>query len=134
MILRVLVVEDDSDARELLRIFLCAWGFEVCVSDCVEDALERLQTFAPDVLLSDIGMPKQDGYMLIRTVRALPSDQKWVPAIALTAFATSEDQRLAMDAGFDRYLVKPFDPAFLANTVRELVVTSSARRSTAQPA
>src|SRR4029079_11124918 len=93
--LRVLLVEDEQDTRELLTLTLEVSGAEVQDVDSVQQALAGLQSFQPDVLLSDIGLPMESGYDLIRIVRALPSATSRVPAVALTAFASERDRQRA---------------------------------------
>src|SRR5207248_4487706 len=88
--LRVLLVEDEPDARELLTLTLRVSGAEVQAVDSAREAMTHLQTFKPDILLSDIGLPVESGYDLIRQVRSLPSDLGKIPAVALTAFATEK--------------------------------------------
>ncbi|NJR72624.1 MAG: response regulator [Scytonema sp. CRU_2_7] len=84
-------------------------------------ALEVLTTFKPDVLISDIGMPEEDGYSLIRQMRALPTQEGHIPAIALTAYATEKDRQAAIAAGFQRHLSKPVMPDQLVTVVAELM-------------
>lgn len=128
--LRVLVVDDDPDAREMLTVLLEACGMVVRVAPSARAALEAIETEPPDVVVSDIGMPEEDGYSLIRKIRALPADsQRAVPAIALTAFARSEDRQRALRAGFDRHLAKPVEPAALTDIIGELARARSAGRS-----
>jgi len=118
--LRVLVVEDEHDARELLSLALQHSGAEVRVAESVQEGLLTLSVFKPDVLLSDIGMPGESGYDLIRKTRSL-ADWKQIPAVALTAFATDKDRELALEAGFQEHLAKPIDPKHLVDVIRRLV-------------
>jgi signal transduction histidine kinase/CheY-like chemotaxis protein len=119
--IRVLVVDDEVDARELARRLLVDFGAEVEVADSVDDALEKFKKWRPDVLLSDIGMPEKDGYELMRAVRALgEADGGEIPAVALTAFARSDDRKRAMFAGYQGHLTKPVDPAELVATLATL--------------
>jgi PAS domain S-box-containing protein len=118
--IRVLVVDDEGDARHLVRRILTECGAEVAVAASVEEAMELVQTIRTDILISDIGMPEQDGYELIRQVRARFA-AKALPAVALTAFARSEDRRRALLAGFQTHVVKPVDPAELVAVVASLV-------------
>jgi PAS domain S-box-containing protein len=120
--LRVLVVEDEPDARELLSITLECSGAEVEAVESAQEALKNLQVFKPDVLLSDIGLPIESGYDLIRKVRSLPSDSSNIPAVALTAFATEKDQQRALSAGFQVHLTKPVEPGVLVETIERLVM------------
>jgi PAS domain S-box-containing protein len=119
--IRILLVEDEPDARELIALALRSSGADVEAVDSAGNALHRLQTFTPDVLLSDIGLPVQSGYDLIRSVRALSSDINKVPAIALTAFATENDRQMSISAGFHAHLAKPVEPGHLIETIKGLV-------------
>jgi CheY-like chemotaxis protein len=117
---RVLVVEDDADARTLVRRVLADSGATVVATTSAAEALAALESFTPDVLVSDIGMPEQDGYELIRRVRMLGGAAGRVQAVALTAFARMEDRTQAMLAGYQMHLAKPVDPRELAITVASL--------------
>lgn len=118
---RVLVVEDEPDARALLSLILEVSGATVEGVESAPEALANLQIFKPDVLLSDIGLPIESGYELIRKVRSLSSEASQIPAVALTAFATEEDRRLALAAGFQVHLTKPVEPTVLVETIERLV-------------
>lgn len=119
---RVLVVDDQPDARELIAQVLSECNAEVVACASAEDALELLQHVRPTVLLSDIGMPHVDGYELLKRVRALGEDRGgMMPAIALTAFARSEDRTRALRAGFLVHVAKPVEPAELVATVASVV-------------
>lgn len=125
--IRVLVVDDEPDARELVTFVLERSGLEVRGAASVAEALGELRTYTPDVILSDIGMPHEDGYFLIRSVRALAAeDKKNIPAIALTAFAGNEDRTRALVAGFNKHMAKPVEPTALLNAIADL--TGQARR------
>ena len=118
---KILVVDDDKETRELLNVILTDAGANVVVADSSKAALMTLSKDAPDVIVSDIGMPEVDGYQFIRTVRSLPSeDLKKIPAIALTAFAQQSDMNKAMDAGFNIFLAKPIEPGILLEAVTAL--------------
>lgn len=118
---RVLVVDDDTDARELLRSILAQRGASVRTAGSASEALAQLDSRVPDVLVSDIGMPGQDGYGLIREVRLRPREKGGhIPALALTAFARSDDRRRAISAGFHMHLAKPVEPAELVTVVASL--------------
>jgi CheY-like chemotaxis protein len=106
---RVLVVEDDDDSRRLLTRTLRRAGAEVEEASSVKEALGRLAEFAPQVLVSDVGMPGQDGYDLVREARARGLSERELPAIALTAFARSEDEERSLEAGLQMHLSKPVD-------------------------
>jgi CheY-like chemotaxis protein len=96
-------------------------GIEVRLAANVEDALSALQDYTPHVIISDIGMPDDDGYVLIRAVRTLASEEKKViPAIALTAFARNEDRTRALVEGFNVHIAKPVEPTRLVRAVAEL--------------
>jgi signal transduction histidine kinase/ActR/RegA family two-component response regulator len=116
--LKVLVLDDQTDARELVKRVLEDCAAEVLTAGTAEEALVLVQRERPDVLISDIGMPGTDGYELLRRVRALgPERGGRVPAIALTAFARSEDRTRALRAGFLVHVSKPVDPSELVATV-----------------
>jgi PAS domain S-box-containing protein len=118
---KVLVIDDEPDARALVSRVLTHCHAEVAVGGSAAEGLEIIQTFLPDVLLSDIGMPQTDGYEFIRQVRRLaPERGGRTPAIALTAFARSEDRTRAMMAGYQVHISKPIEPQELVATVRSL--------------
>jgi len=118
---RVLVVDDEADARDLLSLIFSHYGAEVRAAASAAEALAAIDQWLPDVLVSDIGMPDDDGYALIRKVRALDTDHGGnVPALALTAFSRSEDRTRALSAGFHRHLSKPADPFDLVAAVASL--------------
>jgi PAS domain S-box-containing protein len=119
--LRVLVVDDEDDARLLVRAVLEDCGCEVTTAATVAEGLDRIREDRPDVLLSDIGMPGEDGYELIRKVRLLPAQSGGdVPAAALTAYARPEDRRRLLNAGYSIHLPKPVEPAELVAVVATL--------------
>jgi len=107
--IHVLLVEDDPDARQLARRILVDAGAQVTEAANAHEALQAVQTDGPNVLVSDIGMAGQDGYELLREIRAAGLGPERLPAIALTAFARAQDRNEALAAGFQDYLVKPFD-------------------------
>jgi CheY-like chemotaxis protein len=117
---RVLIVEDETDARELLTLTLECSGARVEAVESAQEALDNLQHFRPHVLLSDIGLPVESGYELIRKVRLLSSEASRLPAVALTAFATEKDRQLALSAGFQVHLSKPVDPDVLIEAIDRL--------------
>jgi PAS domain S-box-containing protein len=115
---RVLVVEDNSEDREVLFAELAHHGATVSASSCVADALNELNQFRPDVLVADIGMPGEDGYSLIRKVRRCPHDHGGLtPAIALTAYAGDSNRKRALEAGYQKHMTKPADPSELTRTI-----------------
>jgi signal transduction histidine kinase/integral membrane sensor domain MASE1/ActR/RegA family two-component response regulator len=126
---RVLLIEDEPDTRELLAITLESSGAEVTAVESAQEALNNLQRFKPHVLLSDIGLPIESGYELIRKVRALSSETRNVPAVALTAFATEKDRQRALAAGFQIHLAKPVEPDVLVEAVERLANVNGAGKS-----
>jgi CheY-like chemotaxis protein/anti-sigma regulatory factor (Ser/Thr protein kinase) len=119
--LKILVVDDDEDARQLLQEILAQRGADVTTAPSASVALAAVQRFRPDVLVSDIAMPGGDGYGLIRAVRALPADRGGrTPAVAVTAHARSQDSERAFAAGFQSHLTKPVDIGRLVVTVANL--------------
>ncbi len=119
--LRVLIVDDEPDTRELLAFVLTNCGAQVIQASSAAEALELLQREVPDVLVSDIGMPEEDGYSLIRRVRALPVESGGrTPAAALTAYAREEDRIRALMAGFQIHVPKPVGPSELVAVVANL--------------
>ncbi len=119
--LRVLVVDDEPDARALIRRILTDCHAEVAVAGSMEEALAMLSQHDPHLLLSDIGMPDHDGFELIRRVRSSGRTAQVMPAVALTAFARSEDRRRALLAGFQAHIAKPVDPAELVAAIASLL-------------
>ena len=117
----VLAVDDDADALQLIRRVLEDCGAKVLMATSAREALELLVRDRPDMLLSDIGMPGEDGYELIRKVRAIAPDAGGrTPAAALTAFARAEDRTRALRAGYQTHLAKPVEPAELTAVVASL--------------
>ncbi|MEG4418424.1 PAS domain S-box protein [Microcoleus sp. LAD1_D5] len=120
--MRILVVDDEPDMRELISFLLEDAGAEVLTIAVPQEAVTALTNFQPDVLLSDIGMPGMDGYMLLQQVRALPPERGGlIPAIALTAYAGEFNQQQALQAGFHRHLAKPIEPDQLIKTIAALL-------------
>ena len=119
---KILVVDDDADARELLSMILEHAGAETATAGCVDEALAVLERFKPDVLVSDIGMPEHDGYCLIRKIRAGEGNgMSGIPAVALTAFARDEDRSQALESGFQAHLAKPIEPGELTAIIARLI-------------
>ncbi len=119
--LRVLLVEDDPDARELVGAMLVNTGAVVRSVSSAEAAYEAFSTFRPQVLVSDVAMPDEDGYSLIRRIRALDATQGGkIPAIALTAYTRAEDRTKALAAGFTTHIGKPVNPADLVAALENL--------------
>ena len=121
--LRVLVVDDEPDARELLTLALTHSGAEVRVAATAGAALDILDEWKPDVLVSDIGMPSEDGYELIRKVRARePERGGGIPALALTGYASPDDTARSLEAGYQVHVAKPVSPSDLVATVASLAM------------
>ncbi len=121
--LQVVLVEDEPDAREIVKIMLEQYGANVRAAACAVEGLRLIEEVQPDVLISDIEMQEEDGYSLIRRVRALEAGRGAIPAIALTAHARSADRLRALAAGFDAHVAKPVDLVELTT-----VIDSVARR------
>jgi PAS domain S-box-containing protein len=120
--IRVLIVDDDDDTREILGVMLSEAGASVTPAASAAEALVRLQAEPPHILISDIGMPFEDGYSLLRRIRSLPPERGGdVPAIALTAYARRDDVRAVEEAGFQLHVVKPIRPEQLFDAVRSCV-------------
>jgi PAS domain S-box-containing protein len=120
--LRVLIVDDEPDAREVLMLALSQTGAAVRAAATVSEALEVFDEWKPSVLVSDIGMPSEDGYDLIRRVRARDVERGGrVPALALTGYASAEDAARVVAAGYQTHLAKPVAPSDLVNAVATLV-------------
>lgn len=117
--LRILVVDDEPDTREVIAEVLEQCGAQVITVASAPDAIAAVEKLQPDVLISDIGMPGEDGYTLIRKLRA-DGNLKQIPAVALTAYARDEDRQKALSAGFQIHLPKPVDPSKLAAVVENL--------------
>lgn len=123
---KVLLVDDEHSARELLREVLVEHGATVETAASVEEAMQAFERFAPHVIVSDLGMPREDGYSLLRRVRAIPGGERPY-TIALTAYAGSEDR--ARNAGFDAHAVKPIDIDALLALIGEGLARATARRT-----
>jgi len=117
---RVVVVDDDRDGLEMIATMLRAGGAEVRTGSSAAEGLETIRGWRPDVLISDIEMPGEDGYTFIRRVRALESDAARTPAVALTAYGRVEDRLRTLSAGYSMHVPKPVDPAELAIVVANL--------------
>ena len=119
--LKVLVVDDEADTRELIREVLKECGSEVILSRSAAEALAALEEHKPDILISDLGMPDEDGYSLITKIRALPVERGGhIPAAALTAYARPEDRMRVLRSGFQFHLPKPVDSAELVTVIASL--------------
>jgi CheY-like chemotaxis protein len=119
--LRVLVVDDQTDTLELIAFILSEYGADVRTTPSASEAFDAIAQSVPDILISDIGMPEEDGYSLLARIRTLPAEQGGLlPAIALTAFAREEERTRALKAGFSRHIPKPVEPAELVIVVANL--------------
>jgi signal transduction histidine kinase/ActR/RegA family two-component response regulator len=119
--LKILIVDDEEDTRELLKAMLSPCGAEVKAAQSATEALDEVRRWRPDVVVSDIEMPGEDGYTLIRKVRALaPEEGGRVPAIALTAYARSEDRIRALVSGYQMHVPKPVEMTELALAIASL--------------
>jgi CheY-like chemotaxis protein len=127
--LRIILVEDDADSREVLQLFLEQNGALVKSTDNANvaiDMLVRSPEGKTDLVISDLAMPEEDGYSMITRIRELPEENGGnVPALALSAFASPESRQRAVEAGFHRYSTKPFEPDQLIPTILELVDRSA---------
>ncbi|HEY9729172.1 MAG TPA: PAS domain S-box protein, partial [Chroococcales cyanobacterium] len=120
--LRILVVDDQPDIRDIVAFILEQAGAAVSVAASAPEALNLMEQFIPDLLICDIGMPDIDGYMLMRQIRTLPPEQGGkIPAIALTAYAGEFDRRQALQVGFQKHMSKPVEPEELVKAIVNLV-------------
>jgi CheY-like chemotaxis protein/nitrogen-specific signal transduction histidine kinase len=120
--IRVLIIDDEPDSRELLAVILAQARAEVMSVASAAEFLKALESFQPDVVVSDIGMPEVDGYTLLRQVRSLsPKQGGQIPAIALTAYAGEIDRQQAIAAGFQRHITKPIEPDQLVVAIVSLL-------------
>lgn len=124
--LHILVVDDEIDTRDFLSIMLKQFGAMVSVVASAGEALEFIAKSQIDLLLSDIGMPGIDGYMLMHLIRAMPPEQGGqIPAIALTAYAGEMNQKQALSAGYQLHLVKPVEPDVLLKAITQVLAQPS---------
>jgi CheY-like chemotaxis protein len=127
---RVLVIDDDSDAQSLIRMVIEREGAATRTASSAQQALALLEAEVPDVIISDLGMPEQDGLSMMAAIRRRSPQQGGdVPALALTAFARPEDRRAALQAGYQMYLSKPVDIEELILSIASLAARSRPRRS-----
>ena len=121
--IRVLLVEDDKDSRDMLQIMFEQQGVEITAVDSAAAALSAIKQIQPDVLVSDVGLPGEDGYELISKIRQLPPEQGGaIPAVALTGYASLQDRARAFDVGYQEHLAKPVDIDKLLELVKKLVI------------
>lgn len=123
--IRILLVEDDSDSREVLQLFLDQSGATTMSAASAKTAMALLKTSAgnlPDVIISDLAMPDEDGYTMISRIREMPLEAGGgIPALALSAFATNESKQRALESGFQLYNTKPFEPDLIVHDIRSLL-------------
>jgi CheY-like chemotaxis protein len=118
---KVLIIDDEPDGLELTRLILSHYQAEVFAASTAAEGLEQVQRHRPDVIVSDISMPRMDGYQFIREVRKLPTlNGGQTPAVALTALNRAQDGKKAIDAGFQFHLPKPIDMSVLINTLARI--------------
>lgn len=131
--LKILIVEDDPDSREVLMLYLEQSGAKVTGATNAKTAftlLGELKGQLPDVIVSDLAMPEEDGYSLISRIRKLPMENGGeIPAIALSAFASEESRQKAFEAGFTRYSTKPFEPDLLIRDIKDVVQQTNVSES-----
>ena len=118
---KILFVDDSPDERAFMKTCLTTQGGEVHVASSARDALARVASWAPDIVISDIGMPQEDGCSLIRRIRDLPAPIGRIPAIALTAFGHPAERERALNAGFQLHLTKPCRSERLTEAIRSLL-------------
>ncbi|MHC5598747.1 MAG: PAS domain S-box protein [Nostoc sp.] len=132
--LKVLLVDDERDTRELIAFLLEQSGAVVIQAESAMEALRIMPQFQPNLLLSDIGMPEVDGYMLMRQIRAMSPEQGGgIPAIAITAYAGEVDYQQAIAAGFGQHITKPVEPAKLLRAIANLICHCSELKTNLQP-
>ena len=111
---RILVVEDDSDTRKMLKFVLEQSGAAVSATDAVQSAIQLFEKTSPDAVVADIGLPEYNGYALIAKIREFEQHKRpRTKCVAVTAYATPKDRDLALSSGFDDYIAKPFSPGEL---------------------
>ncbi|MGH7280164.1 MAG: response regulator [Polyangiaceae bacterium] len=124
--LRIFIVDDDRDTRELIEAIFSKDGFECRSADGGADAMRVLGSYVPDVIISDLSMPDEDGYALMARIRSLSNAFATVPAIALTALTGAHHRQAVFESGFDAFLVKPAHPTTLIEVVTRLALASRA--------
>jgi CheY-like chemotaxis protein len=115
--MRVLVVEDNRDGADIMKMFLTLWGHDVSVAYTGTAGVEAAKTWTPDVILCDIGLPGLDGFAVARELRCHP-DTAGARMVAVTGYGSAEDRRKSLEAGFDAHLTKPADPVALQKLLR----------------
>jgi CheY-like chemotaxis protein len=118
----VMLVEDDEDSRKLLSTMLKRYGARVTATKSAAEAFRAIASDTPDILISDIGMPDEDGYEFIRKLRALPPDKGGhTPAIALTGYASRKDRERALESGYQQHMAKPIEQADMIAAIAALI-------------
>jgi CheY-like chemotaxis protein len=126
---KVLVVEDNADARELVTVTLEAAGAKVTSVSSARDALAALEVEQPDALVSDIGLPGEDGYAFIRRLRSREAERGgFLPALALTGYSTADERARAVAAGYQWHMAKPAEPSALTRAVAKITAIAAPRR------
>lgn len=125
--LRVLVVEDDDDARDLLELLFSKEGFECRSAHSGRGAMHILATFVPDLIVSDVSMPEEDGCSLMRRIRSLRDNRATIPAIAVSALGGHHHRLAALECGFDLYFAKPAHPMTLIEAATRLATSQATR-------
>jgi CheY-like chemotaxis protein len=132
--LHVLLVDDDQDALEVLSAALTQGQAKVTAVFSSAEALAQIEVSAPDIIVSDIAMPGEDGYQLIHKVRAMETDRlRMIPAVAITAYAREEDRERALACGYQDYLSKPVEPSHLVMVVARLASRGEAWQGNGNP-
>ncbi|MBE9044266.1 response regulator [Pleurocapsales cyanobacterium LEGE 10410] len=128
--LRVIVVDDVLDSRDLLEMFLKQKKAQVQAASCAKDALKKLENFPAELIISDVCMPEEDGYWLIKQLKSINRGSvDYISAIAVTAAAKEEDRRQLISAGYDGYLSKPFIFEDLSILIAEILTKNSASKN-----
>jgi signal transduction histidine kinase/ActR/RegA family two-component response regulator len=123
---RILLIEDDDDSRDMLVTVLSFYGAEVETAVTAPEGLEKVREFRPQILISDVGLPKEDGYDLIRKIRSLPAHEGGsVPAIALTGYVSVQDRTAAISAGYQEHMPKPVETEKLVDLINHLLSTET---------
>ena len=126
---KILIVDDDDDARNMLRIILSMRNANVASARTAQEAVALFENFRPDLLISDLGMPGMDGYDLIQKIRELSAERGGkVPAIALTGYVSTEEQNRVREFGFDSHMSKPLDHGLLIKRIRELLLDNESEQ------
>jgi CheY-like chemotaxis protein len=124
--MRILAIDDEPDVRDMLQILLEDHGASVLTAASAQEGLEALSAWKPHVLISDIGMPEEDGYSLIRKIRALSPEQGAdVPAIALTGYVRVEERIRALEAGYQMFVPKPVETNELLSIIGDLFTANN---------